>query len=89
MQMGRKVLFAFWHAIRLPILAVLIVLEHPLRLALSSLAVLGIFITLLFEYVLRVPNFPFWIMLGISAGFAVALVPYYGLIRLFSAPSDQ
>jgi hypothetical protein len=80
-----KVLCYLWHVIRLPVLAILLVLEHPLRLVLSSLAVLGIFMTLVFEYVLRVPRFPFWTMLAISASFAVALVPLYGLIWLFSA----
>ena len=53
-------------------------------MVLSALAALGIFMTLFFEFLIRLPHFPFALMLAISAGFALLLVPYYHLIRLFS-----
>ena len=82
---GRAALRLAWHAIRLPILALLLVLEPFVRVVLSALAALGIFMTLFFEFLIRLPHFPFALMLAISAGFAMLLVPYYLLIRLFSA----
>jgi hypothetical protein len=73
-----------WQLLRLPVLATLVVLEPLIRVALSIIATLGIVMTLFFEYVLHVDQFPFWLMLGISIGAATLLVPYYLLIRLFS-----
>ena len=73
-----------WHAVRLPVLAVLTVMEPFVSGTLSAIAVLGIFFSFFFEYLIRLPHFPFWLMLGMSAGFALLLLPYHLLIRLFS-----
>jgi hypothetical protein len=78
-----------WHVTRLPVLATLLILEPPIRVLLSTLTLLGIAMSLCFEYILRLPHFPFWPMLGLSIGCAALLVPYYGLIRLFSFTPRQ
>jgi hypothetical protein len=85
-QVGRVALVALWHAIRLPLLATLMVLEPLVRVALSSIAVLGIVMAVFFEFVVRLPHFPFGVMLTISISSATLLVAYYLLIRLFSGP---
>lgn len=69
---------------RLPILALLIVLEPVVRTVLATLALFGILITLFFTFY-GVPNFPTWAMLSISLGFALALMLYETLIRLLSS----
>lgn len=84
-RIGLIGLVAMWHAVRLPILATLLVLEPLARVVLSSVAVLGILMALFFEFVVRLPHFPFGLMLTISVGSATLLVPYYLLIRLFSS----
>ena len=73
-----------WHSIRMPILAVLVILEPFVSVVLSALTVLGIFFALFFRYLVRLPHFPFWLMLGISLGCAVFLMLYYGIIRILS-----
>lgn len=73
-----------WHALRLPVLALLVVMEPFVRVILTSIAALGVFTALFFEFLVRLPHFPFGLMMGLSAGFALLLVPYYGAIRLFS-----
>ena len=73
-----------WHSIRMPILAVLVILEPFVSVVLSALTVLGIFFALFFRYLVRLPHFPFWLMLGISHACAVFLMLYYGIIRILS-----
>lgn len=73
-----------WHAIRLPVLALLIVLEPIVRTLLILASVLGLFTALFFEFLSALSAFPFWEMLALSAGAALVLLGYYGLIRLFS-----
>jgi hypothetical protein len=81
---GRHGLALLWHAVRLPILATLLVLEPPVRFVLSAIAVLGITMSLFFEYLVRLPHFPFALMIGVSMASAALLVPYHLLIRFFS-----
>jgi hypothetical protein len=81
---GRGLARLGWHAIRLPILATLAVLEPVVRTLLSGLALLGILMALFFEYLIRLPNFPFWLMIGLSIGCALLLTAYYSLMRLFA-----
>ncbi len=73
-----------WHSIRIPVLAVLMVLEPFVSVILSALAVLGIFVALFNRFLLHSPRFPFWMMLGVSVGCAVILMFYYGIIRILS-----
>lgn len=73
-----------WTAIRMPVLSVLVVMEPVVCGVLSAIAVLGVLVALFFQFVVGLPDFPFGMMLGVSAGLAFLLVPYYLLIRLFS-----
>ena len=73
-----------WSIVRLPILAFLVVLEPVICFVLSALSLLGILMTFFFRWTYADPRFPFWTMLLISIGFAVALYLYEGLIGLFS-----
>jgi hypothetical protein len=72
-----------WRAACLPILMVLVILEPLVTFVLAGLALLGL-LTTLFFYLVGPPEFPVWTMLALSLGFAIALVPYYALIRLLS-----
>jgi hypothetical protein len=74
-----------WRAACLPALMVLVILEPLVTFVLAGLALLGLLTTLLF-YLVGPPEFPVWTMLALSLGFAIALVPYYALIRLLSNP---
>jgi len=65
-------------------LMVLVILEPLVTFVLATLALLGLLTTLLF-YLVGLPEFPVWTMLALSLGFAIALVPYYALIRLMSS----
>lgn len=76
-----------WHAIRLPLLTLLVILEPFVRTILMAIAMLGVLITLFYEFVVRLAHFPFWLMLALSIGSALLLLPYYALIRLLSIRS--
>lgn len=78
-------LWLLWQAIRLPCLALLIVLEPLVRLALGGFALIGTLTAFLLEFATTLPNFPFWGMLAVSLGCVGVLALYYGAIRLFSA----
>ena len=75
-----------WRAACLPVLMVLVILEPVVTFLLSALALLGL-LTTLFFYLVGPSEFPFWTMLALSLGFAIALVPYYALIGLLSSPN--
>ncbi len=72
------------HAIRLPILLFLYILEPVADFFLGALALLGVLTTLFFK-VLGLPHFPFWTMLALSLGFGFLRLAYQGLIRLLEA----
>lgn len=75
---------ACWHGVRLPILTLLVILEPIVTFVFMGLALLGVLMSLFNRYVLALPHFPFVLMLSISVGFALCLVPYYLLIRWLS-----
>ena len=72
-----------WRAACLPVLLLFVILEPLVTFVLAALALLGL-LTTLFFYLVGPPEFPVWTMLALSLGFAIALVPYYALIRLLS-----
>jgi hypothetical protein len=78
----RDTLRLLWHALRLPVLMFLAILEPVVRFILGALALLGV-LTALFSKFYGVPHFPFALMLGVSVGFGLMLVGYYALLRLF------
>lgn len=75
---------AIWHTLRVPILATLTILEPIVRTLLSGLALLGILMALFFKFLVKLPDFPFWLVLGISVGCALSLTLYYLVMRVFS-----
>lgn len=81
---GLGFLRLFWNAIRIPALALLVVMEPIACGLLSIIAALGVIVSLLLEYLVKLPHYPFWLMIGISAGLAALQVPYYLLIRFLS-----
>jgi ABC-type polysaccharide/polyol phosphate export permease len=68
--------------VRLPILAVLVILEPIVRFVLATVALLGIITAILFESSAAAPTFPFWGMIGFSIGCVLVLALYYALMRL-------
>jgi len=82
-DLGRGALWALWHCIRLPLFLFLLVLEPVVSLLLGTLALLGV-LTALFWKFFGPPNFPFFLMLGISLGFELALIVYHRLLRLLA-----
>ena len=72
-----------WRVACLPVLMLLVILEPLVTFVFAALALLGLLMTLFF-YLVGPPEFPVWTMITLSLGFAIALVPYYVLIRLLS-----
>ena len=71
---------AVWACVRLPVLAVLVILEPLVRFALSALALLLV-LTALFLEVVSARAIPFWGMLATAVGCVALLALYQGLIR--------
>jgi hypothetical protein len=76
-------LWLLWQATRLPLLALLHAIAPAVRLALRTLALLGVLMSSFFK-LLGVPHFPFLGMLAISAGFMLALMAYEAVMRVLS-----
>lgn len=72
-----------WNAIRLPIAAVLILLEPVVGSICGLGMVLGVLTSILFEISAVGPRFPFLKVLGISLSFGVILFLYHGLLSIF------
>ena len=72
------------HATRLTVFAVLAIFEPIIRVMLSLLAILTICVSLFNRYVIHTTHFPFWLMMGLSAGCAVILILYYRLMRILA-----
>ena len=72
-----------WRVACLPVLMLLVILEPLVTFVFAALALLGL-LTTLFFYLVGRPEFPVWMMLALSLGFAIVLVPYHALIRLLS-----
>jgi hypothetical protein len=77
----RGTLRLLWHAVRLPLLMLLTILEPVVRFLLGALALLGVLTTLFFKFY-GVPHFPFALMLGVSVGFGLMLAGYYALLQV-------
>jgi hypothetical protein len=77
-------LLVTWTAIRLPLLAFLMILEPVVRVVLSGLALLVTLCALFLVAVTPSGTFPFWGMLAAGLGCFGLLTLYYGLMRLLS-----
>lgn len=73
-----------WHAIRIPALLFLVILEPVVTFVFWGLALLGVLMSFFWKLV-GPPNFPFWGMLALSLGCGFVVVAYQGLIRLLEA----
>jgi hypothetical protein len=82
-DLGRCAVWLVWQCIRLPLLLFLLVLEPIVTLVLGALALLGVLTTLFWKF-FGPPNFPFFLMLGVSLGFELALIVYRKLLRLLA-----
>ena len=78
------VLRLVWQLIRLPVLILMAILEPIVSVVLMGLATLGVLMCFFYEFLVRAPHFPFWLMMGISLSFAFLLMLYYALMRLFT-----
>ncbi|MGH8261820.1 MAG: hypothetical protein ACREUG_19245 [Steroidobacteraceae bacterium] len=68
---------------RLPVLAVLLVLEPFVSLILTAFGFLGIVVALILKFSGDLPHFPFWLMMAFSVGAILLLMAYHALIGLF------
>ena len=84
MQVGRYA----GRAVGLLIFATLAVLEPFVRFTLMTLASFGMFITIVFGFLIGVEGFPKWFMLGMSVACFLVLGAYYGIMSVFRIVSN-
>jgi hypothetical protein len=77
-------LLLIWQAIRLPVLALLIILEPIVSTVLVALALLGTLTAFFWKLASDRPDFPFFGMLALSLGCFFLLTLYHAAIRLLS-----
>ncbi|MGH7107128.1 MAG: hypothetical protein ACREFT_11510 [Acetobacteraceae bacterium] len=78
------VLWILWQVVRLPVLAVLLILEPFVSLVLTAFGFLGIAVALILKFSGDLPHFPFWLMVAFSIGAVLLLMVYHVLIGIFS-----
>lgn len=78
------VLRSVWTLLRLPVLALLVILEPVVRLVLAGFALLMTLTAFFWGALLGLSAFPFWGMLALAIGAWLLLGFYYALVRLFS-----
>ena len=78
-----------WGCIRLPALALMVVMEPVVCGVLSAISTVTLLVALFFGLIVKPPHFPMWGMLAFSLGSAGLLVPYYALTRLFSSSARR
>jgi hypothetical protein len=85
-DLGWFILWLLWQCVRVPALLLLVTLEPVVTFVLSALALMGVLAAFFWELV-GPPHFhfPFFLVLGISLGFALARFLYYALLSLLSA----
>lgn len=79
-----SLLWLLWQVVRLPVLAVLLVLEPFVSLILTAFGFLGILVALILKFSGDLPHFPFWLMMGFSVGAILLLMAYHALIGIFA-----
>ena len=88
LQRGRPLawglLWLLWQVVRLPVLAVLLVLEPLVSLVLTAFGFLGIVVALILKFSGDLPHFPFWLMMAFSVGAILLLMAYHALIGIFA-----
>ena len=82
--LARGVLWTLWQIVRLPVLAVLLVLEPFVSLILTAVGFLGIVVAVILKVSHDLPHFPFWTMMGFSVGALLLQMAYHALIGILS-----
>jgi len=83
-------LWLTWQAVRVPVLALLVIIEPIVSTVLAAAALLGTFTALFWKLASDRPNFPFFGVLALSVGCFLLLTLYHGAIRLLSGiPSGR
>jgi hypothetical protein len=77
-------LWLLWQAIRLPAVALLLLLEPFVSLVLTGLGMVGVLVAIILKCSGDAPHFPFWGMMACSIGCALLLMVYHALIRLLA-----
>ena len=83
-MLASSVLWILWQVVRLPVLAVLIVLEPFVNLILTGFGFLGIVVALILRFSGDLSHFPFWEMMAFSVGAILLLMVYHIVIGIFS-----
>ena len=73
-----------WNFVRFPILAVMAVMEPIITGVFAALSALSFLVAFFFGLVVKPQHFPFWPMVGFSAGCALLILLYYLVMRLFT-----
>jgi hypothetical protein len=80
----RRILRVLWDLVRLPILAVLTILEPIVRMTISLAIIIGVVVTLVFETSATGQHFSSLTMMIIMAALGAFLVGYYAILALLS-----
>lgn len=84
------VLWLIWQAIRVPVLALLMILEPIVSTVLVAAALLGTLTAIFWKLASNRPDFPFLGTLALSVGCFLLLTLYHAVIRLLSGvPSGR
>jgi hypothetical protein len=83
-RLAWSILWLLWQAVRLPVLAVLIVFEPFVNLILTAFGFLGIVVALILEFSGDLVRFPFWLLMACSVGAILLLMAYHALIGVLS-----
>ena len=83
-RLALSVLAAVWAVARLPVLALLVILEPVVRFLLAGLALLVTLDALFFAALRPLSAFPFWGMLGFAVACVALLAVYHAALRVFS-----
>ena len=81
---SRNALSLVWNVLRIPVAAVLVLLEPVVCFVLAALAILSVIAAIFWKVSGIAPAFPLWGLLAFSAVSIVLLALYYALIRLFT-----
>ncbi len=73
-----------WEIARVPVLAILLVLEPLVSLILTAVAVFGFAAAVILRLSGNLPHFSFWDMAAFSLGSMLALTAYRTLLGVFS-----
>jgi hypothetical protein len=77
-------LWIIWQAIRVPVLALFLILEPIVSTLLVAAALLGTLTAIFWKLTWDRPGFPFFGVLALSVGCFLLLSLYHGTIRLLS-----